>query len=65
MLHLIGKEYDFVVLDPTDDHVKISFRKNKIEKEVKLIKYPLYSQILIKAKTISNLKVDDSKTSQE
>jgi len=62
---LAEKEYDFVVLDPSDEYVKVSYRKDKVEKEVKLIKYPIYSQILIKAKTITKLQVDQSKESQE
>ncbi len=62
---LVEKEYDFVVIEPTDDHVKISYRKDKIEKEVKLIKYPIYSQILIKSKTLTKLKVDESSITQE
>ena len=62
---LIEKKYDFMTVEPFDDYVKLSFRKDKIEKEVINIKYPVYTQILIKAKTLTNLKVDISDASQE
>lgn len=62
---LIEQKYDFMTVEPFDDYVKLSFRKDKIEKEVINIKYPVYTQILIKAKTLTNLKVDVSDSSQE
>ncbi|MGB2110917.1 MAG: hypothetical protein ACPHY8_03325, partial [Patescibacteria group bacterium] len=62
---LIEQKYDFMTVEPFDNYVKLSFRKDKIEKEVVNIKYPVYTQILIKAKTLTNLKVDVSDTSQE
>ncbi len=64
-IKLIEKKYDFMTVEPFDDYVKLSFRKDKIEKEVINIKYPVYTQILIKAKTLTNLKVDVSDSSQE
>ncbi len=62
---LIEQKYDFMTIEPFDNYVKLSFRKDKIEKEVVNIKYPVYTQILIKAKTLTNLKVDVSDASQE
>ena len=64
-IKLIEKKYDFMTVEPFDNFVKLSFRKDKVEKEVVNIKYPIYSQILIKAKTLTNLKVDVSDKSQE
>ncbi len=62
---LIEQKYDFMTVEPFDDYVKLSFRKDKVEKEIINIKYPVYTQILIKAKTLTNLKVDISDASQE
>ena len=50
VVYSANKEYDFFIIEPLEDKVKISFRKNKVEKEEKFIKFPTYSQILIKAK---------------
>jgi hypothetical protein len=46
---LVDKEYDFATFEPMDidSAVKITFWKNKIIKEVRYIKYPIYSNILI------------------
>jgi type II secretory ATPase GspE/PulE/Tfp pilus assembly ATPase PilB-like protein len=62
---LIEKEYDFVLLEPETEAIKISFRKEKIEKEAHFIKYPIYSKILLKAKTLTNLVIDETEEVQE
>ena len=62
---LIEKQYDFVLLEPQNEAIKISFRKDKIEKEAHFIKYPIYSKILLKAKTLTNLVVDETEEVQE
>jgi type II secretory ATPase GspE/PulE/Tfp pilus assembly ATPase PilB-like protein len=62
---LVENSYDFVTVEPFDDFIKIIYRKDKIEKETLFIKYPAYTQILIKAKTLTQLKVDESDSSQE
>lgn len=62
---LADKEYDFVVFEPSEELVKIIFKKDKIDKEVKNIKYPIYSQILIKAKKSTNLEVEQTWKTQE
>lgn len=62
---LLEKDYDFVTLEPYDDVVKVSYRKNKVEIESLFIKYPVYTQILIKSKTLTKLKVDDVENTQE
>jgi type II secretory ATPase GspE/PulE/Tfp pilus assembly ATPase PilB-like protein len=54
-----------VTVEPFDEFIKVIFRKDKIEKESLFIKYPAYTQILIKAKTITKLKVDETEISQE
>lgn len=62
---IIDKEYDFAIFEPSEDFVKITFKKDKLDKEIKNIKYPIYSQILIKAKKITNLEVDEVSEIQE
>jgi PKD repeat protein len=62
---IIENQYDFVTIEPFDDAVKIIYRKDKVEKEILYIKYPTYTQILIKWKTLTKLKVDDVESSQE
>lgn len=63
--YLQSKEYDFFTLEPDEEKVKVSFRKDNIEKEVKYIKYHIYSKILLKAKSITKLNIEDSEKSQE
>ncbi len=48
---------DIFVFEPRDSDIKIIFREWKIEKDVKYIKFPIYSQILLKAKDLSKMKV--------
>jgi hypothetical protein len=40
--------------------VKINFFKDKILKETKYIKYPIYTKILIQLKNLTNLKLNIS-----
>ena len=61
---IIEKEYDFVTIEPSDQEIKISFKKDNTEKEVKYIKYPTYTNILLKAKTTSKLVVDNTQEEQ-
>ena len=62
---LIDNEYDFVIFEPDEQKVKITFKKNKIDKDVRYIKYPTYSQIIIKAKKITNLEIEETGEIQE
>ena len=58
---VVSNDYDFFVLEPQDSHVKIVFKKDKLEKEERNIRLQTYSKILIKVKTIAklNLEKDD------
>lgn len=49
-------EYDYVVLIPENDNVKVIYKKEEKIVDEKFINYPLYSNILVQLKTISNLK---------
>ncbi len=62
---LIEKEYDFVTFEPDEIAVKVTFRKDKLTKEVKYIKFPIYSNILLKAKALTNLTVEETEKEQE
>jgi len=62
---LVKEDFDLFILEPRQDDIKISFRKNKVEKDVKYIKFPVYTQILLKAKALSKLKVEETKIQQE
>jgi type II secretory ATPase GspE/PulE/Tfp pilus assembly ATPase PilB-like protein len=63
--YTIKKEYDFFIIEPSEEKVKISFRKDNTEKEVKYVKYSVYSKIILKAKSVTKLKVDETEKSQE
>lgn len=62
---LVDNEYDFATFEPTDENVKIIFRKNKVIKETKYIKHPIYSNILVKAKAITKLTIEETDNEQE
>jgi len=62
---LISKGYDLFILEPRDNDVKISFREEKVEKDVKYIKFPIYNQILLKAKSLTKLEMAETKLAQE
>jgi type II secretory ATPase GspE/PulE/Tfp pilus assembly ATPase PilB-like protein len=63
--YLISKEYDFFTLEPEENKVKVAFRKDNLEKESKYIKYPAYSSIILKAKSLTKLKIEDIVNPQE
>lgn len=62
---LLNKKYDFVTLEPEDEKVSVKFRKDWKVVDERFIKYPIYSEIIIKAKTIANLDVWETKETQE
>ena len=65
ILLLNDKQYDFATIVPGEDDVKVSFKKDKIEKEVKYIKFPTYNTILVQIKQAAKLKVEISQSEQE
>lgn len=62
---LINKEYDFFTAEPTEDFVKIEFRKDKKIEETRFIKFPIYTNILLKAKALTNLTIEETENTQE
>ncbi|MDR2640018.1 MAG: hypothetical protein LBC61_01430 [Candidatus Peribacteria bacterium] len=62
---LILQKYDFVTFEPSDNEVKLEFRKNSVIADTKFIKYPLYSGILLKAKSATKLSLEVTTEEQE
>lgn len=62
---LIDEKYDFVILDPSESEVKITFKTDGVEKSVKYIKYPNYSNILLKIKQVTKMSVESSDQERE
>ncbi len=60
---LLKNNYDFFALEPGNNFVKILFKKDSILKESRYINFPTYLHLLLKAKTIT--KLDLQNTSQE
>lgn len=58
-------QYDFLVIEPQESYVKISFKKDSILKLQKYIKYPTYSSLLISSKRITNLDLEKTKEEQK
>ena len=65
LLYLEDKKYDFVTFEPSESNVKIDFRKNNVIIETKYIKYPIYSSILLKAKSATKLNLENTSETQE
>ena len=59
------KEYDFVVIEPEESEVKLSFRKENIERSAVYIKYPVYTTLLFQIKQAAGLLVENTKDPQE
>ena len=62
---MLKNDSDIFLFEPRDNDVKIIFRKGKLEKEIKYIKFPIYTQILLKIKSLTKMKVEEVKISQE
>lgn len=59
------KEYDFVMIEPEDSQVKITFKQDNIDRNIVYIKYSTYTAILFKLKQIAGLVVENTKDTQE
>ncbi len=64
LLLLVDNSYDFVTFEPDESYVKIDFRKEKVIVDTRYIKYPIYSNILIKAKSLTKLEVEETQKEQ-
>ena len=62
---IADKEYEYVLVEPEDSKVKITFRQDNIDREIKYIKYPVYTSILFKLKQTTDMVVEETGESQE
>jgi len=62
---LTEKDYDFATFEPNENHIKIVFRKNKVVQETRYIKFPVYTNILLKAKSLTKLTIEETENQQE
>jgi hypothetical protein len=59
------KSYDYVIVEPEDVQVKITFKQDNVDREVKYVKFPVYTSILFKTKQVAGLVMDDTGNPQE
>lgn len=59
------KQYEYVLIEPEDTQVKITFKQDNIDKDVRYIKFPVYTSILFKIKQLTGLTVEDTTNTQE
>lgn len=58
-------KYDFVTISPSELSATITFKKEGVIDVVKHIKYPIYTAIILKAKAMSKLQLDETDKAQE
>ena len=54
------KNYDYVIIEPEDAIVKVSFKQDNVDRDIKFIKYPVYTNILFKTKQTTGLTMEDT-----
>lgn len=62
---LLINQYDFCMCEPISDNIKVVFKKDQIVKDTKYIKFHVYSNILIQAKKISKLNLEETTIEQK
>lgn len=58
---ILNNEYDYLIISPEYEKVKIIFKKDEKDEEEKFINYPIYSNILVKIKSLVNIDSDNRK----
>lgn len=58
---ILNNEYDYAVISPEYEKVKITFKKDERDVDEKFINYPVYSNLIIKIKTLVNIDSDRKK----
>jgi type II secretory ATPase GspE/PulE/Tfp pilus assembly ATPase PilB-like protein len=54
------KEYDYVLIEPEETKVKVTFRENNSNKATTYIKFVSYTNILLKLKQLAGLVVENT-----
>ena len=62
---IADKEFDYTLIEPEESQVKITFRQDNIDKDIRYIKYAAYGSILLKIKQATDMAIDVSKETQE
>jgi type II secretory ATPase GspE/PulE/Tfp pilus assembly ATPase PilB-like protein len=62
---LTKNEFDFLVVEPLENYVRISFKKDSILKLQKYIRYSNYSSLLINIKKLSSLDLEKTDIEQK
>lgn len=62
---LIKNQYDFWMIVPSWDYIKVILKKDQVIKETKNIKFHIYSNLLLQAKKISKLKLEETNIEQK
>ena len=62
---IADKEFDYTLVEPEETQVKITFRQDNIDRDIRYIKYAAYSSILLKIKQATDMAIDVSKETQE
>jgi len=65
LLILQKNKYDFFVAEPYDNYVRILFKKQKVVKETRYLKFMIYSKVLLDTKKICSLKIEDNSIEQK
>ena len=57
--------HDYVRIEPSEQEVKLTFVKDWVDKDIKYIKYPVYSAIVLQAKSAGKLKLEITTSEQK
>lgn len=60
-----SNQYNFIIIEPDWVKIKVSFKRDKVQKETIYIKYPVYSKILLKAKGLTKLDIEWTDAEQQ
>lgn len=58
-------DYEYITIEPEDMQVKVTFKQDNIDREIKYIKFPTYTNILFKTKQATKMEIEDASSSQE
>lgn len=58
-------KYDYVLIEPEDTQVKVTFKQDNIDRDIKYVKFPIYTNILFKVKQVSKLIMENTGSAQE